>query len=327
MAELRKDPITGLWVISAPERAQRPQQTSLAGRQSPCPFCAGNEAETPPEVFAIRDSTTSANEPGWRVRAVPNRYPALTPHAESHSESDRELSPAIGAHEVIIESPEHVEDLTELDEEQFARVLHTYRHRMAVLGSDTRWRSLFLFKNQGIAAGGSLLHVHSQLIAMATTPPQLEKEFCGARDYYTATGRCAYCDMINQELGTSTRVVDVESNYLAFCPHASRVPYETWIMPRYHGSHFEAGAPEHDIGLARILRDTLRRLEKALSTKLFNYIVHSGPLHEGESPYFHWHLEMLPRLVQFGGFEWGSGTYINSVRPEDAARLLRQVAP
>lgn len=324
VAEIRKDSINGSWVISAPERAQRPQQSTLDNQQSLCPFCCGNEAETPPAVFTLRDPNPI--HPEWCVRVVPNRYPALSPHSDEQTRSDSASAPAIGAHEVIIESPEHIEDMAVLDEAQFVRILAAYRQRLAALGGDERWRCVLLFKNQGIAAGGSLLHVHSQLIAMPIVPPALERELAGARAYHAATGSCGYCATIARELSASVRIVSVNENYLAFCPYISRVAYETWIFPRRHHARFEASKPEHDIDLARALRGVLSRIGYVLDSRLFNYIIHTGSSHESDSSYYHWHIEVLPRLVQIGGFEWGTGCYINSKTPEECARSLRQVA-
>jgi UDPglucose--hexose-1-phosphate uridylyltransferase len=331
MAEFRKDPVTSGWVIVAPERAQRPKPSKLTETISEpgrCPFCSGNEDDTPPEVFAYRAPGTPPNQPGWSVRVVPNRYPALNSlnDVSQQSSSFYEAMAAHGVHEVIVESPAHVENLSTLDEVQFTRIISAYHQRMAKLSSDARWRSLLLIKNQGIAAGGSLLHVHSQLIAMPMIPPQLESEVDGAKAYYDFRGGCVYCAMIVEEISSSTRVVSVDSDYLAFCPYASRVPYETWILPRRHAACFESTAPADAVRLAPRLRETLRRIDQALDSPLFNYVIHSGPPHQGETPFYHWHIEILPRLIQIGGFEWGSGSYINTVRPEDAALLLREVA-
>ena len=331
MAEFRKDPVTDLWVIVAPERAQRPMP-SLTGAATAqperCPFCAGNEDDTPAEVFAVRAKDTAPNRPGWSVRVVPNRYPALAPKGESETRSGQffKSMAAHGVHEVIIESSAHIESMAALGEAQIGQVVRAYRQRMVELGKDMRWRSLLLFKNQGIAAGASLLHAHAQLVALPMVAPALAHEIDGAKVFHESQGGCVYCEMITREISARARVVSADERYVALCPYGSRIAYETWILPRRHGARFETASPDDDSLLARTLRPTLQRIERVLESTLLNLVIHSGPPHLGENPFYHWHIEILPRLIQAGGFEWGSGSFINSVRPEDAAQLLREVA-
>jgi UDPglucose--hexose-1-phosphate uridylyltransferase len=326
MPEWRKDPVTGLWLIIAPERAQRPQGEQTIER---CPFCAGHEVDTPPEVFSIRAVASSPNTPGWDVRVVPNQYPAVVNRAGAvpAPEPFYLSMPAQGAHEVVIESPDHLENIASLEQYQLLKILTAYRQRMRELSKDERWRYLLLFKNQGIGAGATLAHVHSQLMGLTIIPSEAEREIDGAQDYYNRTGSCVYCEMNALEVSAGKRIVDANQDFLTFCPYASRVAYESWIVPRHHESLFTTSDDASVHNLARPLSHLLRRLDRALGGLQCNYVIHSGPPHLGDNPFYHWHMEVLPRVVQQGGFEWGSGSYINVVRPEDAAALLRGVDP
>ena len=327
MPEIRKDLVTGRSVIIATERANRPRHDG-ASQESPCPFCAGNEQITPPEVFAYRDSQFSPDTPGWTVRVVPNKYPALVDEG-MRSSSRRglyESTPGLGVHEVIIESPEHVVNVGELSEEQLAAVLRVYRERMLALRKDERWRSILLYKNQGAAAGATLEHVHSQLIALPETPEQLRAKIDGARKYYEASGRCLFCEMIRQDTEGGARLVADHARWVVLCPYAARFPFEIWILPKRHAPYFEVSSDQDLAELAHCLRDALARFNRVLDHPPFNYLIHSHSLDGAEPRPYHWHIEILPKLVQVGGFEWGSGMFINPLAPEEAARLLRQVA-
>jgi UDPglucose--hexose-1-phosphate uridylyltransferase len=326
MPEIRKDPVTGRSVIIATERAKRPQQDS-ASQESLCPFCSGNEQMTPPEVFAYRDSQSSPDAPGWTVRVVPNKYPALVKEGvwSTSRRGVYESMTGLGVHEVIIESPEHVVDVAALDEKQVTAVLRVYRGRMLDLREDNRWRSILVYKNQGAPAGATLEHAHSQLIALPKTPEQLRAEIDGARKYYEANGRCLFCEMIRHNTEGGERLVAEHERWAAICPYAARFPFEIWILPKRHAPYFELSSDQDLAELAHCLRDALARLNRVLDHPPFNYLIHSHPLDGAETRHYHWHIEILPKLVQVAGFEWGSGMFINPVAPEEAARLLRQV--
>jgi len=327
MPEIRKDPVTGRAIIIAAERAKRPRHDG-ASQESPCPFCAGNERMTPPEVLAYRDLGSLPDAPGWTVRVVPNKYPALV--NEGVGSSSRrgvyESTAGLGVHEVIIESPEHVVDVAALDEKQLAAVLRVYRGRMLDLRKDDRWRSILVYKNQGAPAGATLEHVHSQLIALPEVPEQLRAEIDGAQKYYEANGRCLFCEMIRQDTEGGARLVAEHDRWVALCPYAARFPFEIWILPKRHAAYFERSSDPDLADLAHCLRDALARLNRVLDHPPLNYLIHSHPFDGAETRHYHWHIEILPKLVQVGGFEWGSGMFINPVAPEEAARLLRQVA-
>ncbi len=330
--ELRKDPIVGRWVIIAPERAQRPSEFSRPA-PSPsrglCPFCPGNERYTPGEVLAYRGAG-APNGPGWTVRVFPNRYPALRVEGRLEREGvglyDRMAG--IGAHEVVVETADHGKTMADLSAAELLSVLTAWRDRILDLRQDGRLKSIMVFKNHGEAAGATLEHSHSQLIALPILPRHVHVELLGARRHFEFKERCIYCDIVRQELADGARLVVQNESSLAIAPWAPRGPFETWILPREHGSSFEEATAGQLEGLADCLRATLRRLDVALDRPALNLMLHTAPFNEpGERrlPHYHWHLELMPIVSRVGGFEWGSGFYINPTPPEEAAEFLRKV--
>lgn len=329
MPEMRKDPITGRWVILAPERAQRPVEIEVErpfAERGLCPFCEGHERHTPPEVHAYRDPSTKVNERGWRVRVVPNRFPALRVEGELNlrGEGMYDVMHGVGAHEVIIESPQHETSLAALGDVQIREVLAVHRDRLLDLKRDLRMAHGMVFKNSGAAAGASIDHAHSQLIVLPFIPPVIREEVLGAEAYYRYRGRCIYCDMIREEGGADKRVVLDTPNFSCFAPYASRFPFELWILPKHHESHYESLEPGAMQELGTVLRNVLRRLDAALDRPAYNYYIHSAPFTTERMRHYHWHIEILPRLTGVGGFEWGTGVTINTVYPEEAAAFLRR---
>ena len=331
MPDLRKDPIVGRWVIIASERAKRPHDfkprvQKLAGPET-CPFCSGREENTPPEILAYRDRGSKPNGPGWRLRVVPNKYPALKieGNLNKRGEGIYDKMAGVGAHEVIIESPQHHISLATLTEESIREVLWVYRDRLVDLKKDTRFVHGMLFKNVGAAAGASLEHTHSQLIVTPIVPISVAEEMNGSLEFYNYRGRCIYCDMIEQELSNETRVVLDTEHFAVICPFASRFPFEIWIVPKTHSSHYE-NIPKSEVDdLGLVLKQVLTRLETVLDNPPYNYIIHTAPFDHQDLPHYHWHIEIIPRLTNIAGFEWGTGFYINPVPPEDAAKFMRDV--
>ncbi|MFQ5655985.1 MAG: galactose-1-phosphate uridylyltransferase [Candidatus Methylomirabilales bacterium] len=328
MSELRKDPITGRWVIISAERGRRP--SDFGGEPSPrpsrpCPFCPGNEEKTPPEILAYRNDGGTPNSPGWSVRVVANKFPALVAEGDLNREGEGiyDRMSGVGVHEVIIETPNHEEDLTTMSESQIEDVLWAYRDRICDLGKDPRLQYVLIFKNRGEAAGASLDHPHSQLIATPIIPERVQEEMDGARQYYDSKQSCVYCDMIRQELAQQKRVVSVNEHFVAITPFASRFPFETWILPQAHDAFFEDAGKQEHLSLARILQEVLRRLERVLVNPPYNFVVHNSPLRGYDHLPYHWHLEITPRITRVAGFEWGTGIYINPSAPEEAAQSLQ----
>jgi UDPglucose--hexose-1-phosphate uridylyltransferase len=231
----------------------------------------------------------------------------------------------IGAHEVIIESTDHDKTLATMTEQEIERVLWAFRDRVLDLKNDFRFRYILLFKNHGAAAGATLEHGHSQLIALPIVPDFVREEVDGAKRHFSDKERCVFCDIVHQELAAGRRLVQENAEIVALSPYAARVPFETWLLPRTHASRFEE-APRHVFeSLARMLKTVVMRLDRALECPPFNMIIHSSPLSEDTSAFFHWHLELMPRISRVAGFEWGSGFYINPTSPEEATEVLRAV--
>jgi UDPglucose--hexose-1-phosphate uridylyltransferase len=330
MSEYRQDPITGRWVIIAPARNARPWHINVAPRQEriePCPFCAGNESLTPPEVWSDRAPNTQASAPSWRVRVVPNKYPALANHGEELSErvGFYGTMTGVGMHEVIIESPEHVVHMTLLDTDQWVRILSAYRARLGALKQDC-WRYVLVYKNHGERAGATFEHVHSQLVALPFVPREPKDEIDGARRHFEATRRCIYCDIVERESEDGTRLVLQSDRFVAFCPFASRFGYETWIVPRKHAANFVQCSDADIIALAESWREFTARLNRVSDNAPFNFVIHTAPNGYSADQSYHWHMEILPQITRAAGFEWGTGMHMNSVAPEGAARLLRDGA-
>ena len=330
MPELRKDPVTNRWVIIASERAKRPSDFSIEPtvlKHGFCPFCYGNEDKTPPEIVAYADGNRKQNTPGWQVRVVPNKFPALQIEGEINKKGVGmyDMMNGIGAHEVIIETPEHDKTLPELSDIQVEKIITAYRDRGLDLKKDIRFEYILLFKNYGDAAGASLEHPHSQLIATPIVPKRVIEEIRGSHQYFEYKERCVFCDILRQELNSTERIISENSNFLSFEPFAPRFPFETWILPKKHYSDFLEIDEVMIKDLARILKDTIGRIKKALNDPPFNYIIHTTPLKKQYRDVEHWHFEIMPKLTKVAGFEWGSGFYINPTPPEEAAKYLREV--
>ena len=329
MPELRKDPITGRWVIISSDRGKKPadfQDQRTKKRGGFCPFCAGNERSTPGEVLAYRDNG-AANQSGWSLRVVPNKFPALQIEGDLNKQGEGifDKMNGIGAHEVFIESPDHDATLANLPLKAVEQVLWSYRDRMEDLKKDRRFQYTLIFKNEGLPAGATLEHTHSQLIALPIVPIQVQEELDGCRRHYDLKERCIYCDIIRQELQTRTRVVNETSLFVAMTPYAPRFPFETWILPKRHLSCYSCSKREDFKDLAVLLQDTLRRIDRALSFPPYNYVIHTSPFRDEINEYYHWHIELMPKLTNVAGFEWGSGFYLNPTPPEEAAKFLRDM--
>ncbi len=329
MSELRKDPVTGRWVIISTERRKRPTDFQLETVQvAPdlsCPFCDGHEDMTPREVLAVRENGSGPNQPGWTLRVVPNQYPVLRVEGtlDRQGEGLFDKMNGIGAHEVIIESPRHPDTLASLDDRAIEGVLSAARDRVLDLKRDRRFRYIIIFKNHGAAAGASLEHSHSQIIALPIVPREVRDEVDGARAHFEQKERCVFCDILRQETGEGKRLIAENADIVAVAPYAPRFPFETCLLPRRHQSHFE-DVPRHELAsLAKMLGEILRRMNKALQSPPYNLLIHSAPVSEGATDYYHWHVEIIPKLTKVAGFEWATGFYVNPTSPEEAAEVLR----
>lgn len=328
MSFLRKDPSTGRWVVFE-DGPQEPRPVATT-----CPFCSGNEARTPPEIAAWGPPGRRANRPGWQVRVVANVRPALRIEEPLTRKAERmyDAVSGTGAHEIVIETPEHRDSLSGLSSEHVALVLAAWAERIRDLKRDKRIRSVFVFKNQGVMAGAAIPgHAHSQVIGLPVTPKALKEMLNGARAHYRLKERCVYCDILREELEMDRRVIRTSERFVAIAPYASRHPYECWILPREHSPDFETSDADAFLDLATLLKGLLQRLEATLPEPAYNLFLYSGPSRDRRPGYwstldqdFHWHIAILPRLTEVAGFEVGTGFFANSVPPELAAAMLRE---
>jgi len=332
LSELRKDPITGRWVIISTQRGKRPsdfvrESVEIKGKGI-CPFCPGKEGMTPPEILVYGRKGTGRDTPGWTVRVVPNKFPALGIEGGLDREGDGlfDHMNGVGAHEVIVETPDHNLTMATMSDRAVEEVLWAYRDRVVDLKNDRRFRYVLLFKNHGEPAGASLEHTHSQLIALPIVPKRVHEEVDNSKRYFDEKERCIFCDMIHQEIETEKRVILENDQFIAIAPYAPRFPFETWILPRQHSSAFENMPSPLYGSLARLLREFLVRLDTVLAKPSYNFVVHTSPIGKEMNDYYHLHIEMMPKLTRRAGFEWGTGFYINPTPPEDAARFLREAA-
>ena len=330
MGELRRDPIVGRWVIVDTDSPLRPEdfdKETHHWKESDCPFCYSNESLTPPEIEAIRMEQTLPNSPGWKVRVVPNKFPALMVEGDLNRRGVGiyDMSCGVGAHEVIIETPYHYKDLPDLLDEEVKDILEMYLRRALDLKKDRRFKYILIFKNYGSSAGASLEHPHTQLIALPMVPKNVLEELKGAYTYFEYRDRCIFCDMIRQELQEKERIVLEDKNFLVICPFVSRFPFEVWILPKEHNPDFFILRAEKFSQLAKILKEVLRKIKALLSHPAYNYIIHTSPLDGAEYESYHWHIEIIPKLTRTAGFEWGTGFYLVPTPPEIATRYLKEV--
>jgi UDPglucose--hexose-1-phosphate uridylyltransferase len=242
-----------------------------------------------------------------------------------------DMMSGIGAHEVIIETPDHNRKLRDAEFDEIELMLRAYQERTQDLFQDPRLRYILVFKNVGDQAGASLYHPHSQLIATPVTPKKVQEELKGAKKYWEQKERCVYCDIIRQEMDAGLRIVDENEAFVSFCPYASRFPFEMWILPKRHSPDFCKIRAEEIPPLARALRTVMRKLGSSLGNPQFNYILHTGPARFARTGYwqtidedYHWHIEIIPRLTKIAGFEWGTSFYINPTPPEEAAAYMAE---
>ncbi len=340
MPEFRQDLTSGQWVIIATDRAKRPE--TFAGKKAQpearleppshkenCPFCMGNETMTPPEVMALGRDNGAPDTPGWRVRVVPNKFPAVEPKGAPEAEQRpgeaifRDMS-GYGVHEVLVETPEHNRHPGALDQEQMELVVESYYQRCLFMSRDRNLRFAQVFRNHGREAGASIEHPHSQLIALPIVPPVVKQELQRSYNYYLNTEGCPYCHALAEEMEYGNRLVADNRFFSAYVPYAARLPFEIWIIPKQHQSSFLEVNEQEIPGLASIMGTVLGRLSKALKDPPYNYYLHSAPLRAAGLPHYHWHIVIIPKLTTVAGFEMGSGVYINVTVPEQAAEYLRE---
>jgi len=341
MSEIRWGPIKQKWVIIAAERSLRPDD--FITREEPirepksCPFDYGNEGITPPEIFAIRTDGSRANSPGWKVRVVSNKFPALRIEGEMKREGVGlyDYMSGIGAHEVVIETPEHKKRIHDMTVDEIKLVFYAWQERMKDLAKDNRFKYIQIFKNHGAQAGASLAHSHSQIIATPIIPSTVTNELIPCKEHFSKKERCLFCDVLKDEILRGDRIVLLTDFFVVFCPYDSFFPFEMWILPREHNHDFTTLNSDGLYQLSITLKDVLTKLLNLLNDPPLNIVLHTSPIQRLSPSHpdywrtlvqdYHWHIELIPRLTRIAGFEWGTGYYINPTFPEESARLLRDV--
>lgn len=333
MPELRKDPISDRWVIISPHRGSRPSeyrwhlQTQLANQS---PFIPGNESQTPPEVYAVRHADSLPDQPGWELRVIPNKYPAVRRDIPDASAADEDFwftsIPAKGSHEVIIDTHEPQIDLADFSAEQLTRLLSVYQERIKTHKMQTGTKHVQIFKNHGFMAGATIQHSHSQLLTLPFVPPTMQSEINKAAGYFRNNNTCMFCDFTHMESQKEVRVVQSGNHVIALSAFAARFPFETWFLPKRHTAHFEDADEATIEELAVMLKRVLLRLKNVLNNPDYNVVVHTAPGKSENKMYYHWRLELLPRVSHVAGFELSSGIFINPTKPEDAAHILKNQA-
>ncbi|MBI4352875.1 MAG: DUF4931 domain-containing protein [Candidatus Omnitrophica bacterium] len=339
MPELRRDPVVGYWTIISTERSRRPvefRKGEIVEERS-CPFCAGKEGETTHEVYAVRGEGSKPDSPDWDVRVILSKAPILPQEEvlDRCGEGMYDLMKGVGVHEIVVETPKHQHDLDELGPDQLEKVIRTYVHRINELEKDPRFKYVLLFKNHGLISGSArdvIRHSRSQLLAIPITPKRVKEELAAAKSYFERRERCVFCDILRQEAGEGSRIVSENASFFAFCPFASRAPFETWILPKKHCADFGKCPPSDFRDLGAVLKDCLGKIRVLLNDPPYNMILHTAPYrHKKKEIYWktieedtHWYFQISPRLTHDAGFEWGTGIHINPTPPEDAALLLRE---
>lgn len=328
MPEFRQNLATKDWVILAPERGKRPSDYAKEKKPRPpqpaydeeCPFCIGNEAKTLAPTYAW------PSKDDWKVRVVPNKFAALDPNlSTTRTQAGLFLAArGFGIAEVVIEHPEHNRNISTMDLTQAGEMLKACRERQREISRNPKINLVQIFRNHGPGAGTSLAHPHSQIIATPIVPPHIRYPMERAVHYYDNHGKCVFCEMVNEELSQSERVIIESENFAAFSPYAARSPYECRIYPKKHQPSFVLIGEEEVFELASVLRDLLTRMRTALGDPDYNYIIRSSPVGDEDARYLHWYMVIIPKISIPAGFEIGTGIYINTVAPEDAARHLRE---
>ncbi|HET6514485.1 MAG TPA: HIT domain-containing protein [Thermodesulfovibrionales bacterium] len=332
MHELRKDPLLGRWVAvlknsRSPSDYADYDVPSEDTKEGPCVLCPGNEGKTPKEIAAVREGGR------WLSRVIPNFDPLFRIEGDLGRKGlgMYDKMNGIGADEIVIETDDHGRGPEDIGLEQVLRVVRLYRERMADLERDARMRYILVYKNSGKSAGALYLHPHSGIVATPIIPKRMKDELDGAKQYYAYKERCIFCDILREEMRLGDRVIYETKDFFAFSPFASRSPFEFWIVPKRHSCAFQEITPSETEDLSLMFMTMLKKMRTVLRTPPFNYFIHSAPNRIPRRDHwhtlgedFHWHVEVIPRLLLTSGFEWGSGFYVLTTSPEDAAKYLRE---
>ncbi|GAB4296991.1 MAG: galactose-1-phosphate uridylyltransferase [Myxococcota bacterium] len=329
--ELRTDVITGRSVyMETDERAMKRSsdyEGGLSQSGNPfCPFCEGNESETPPEIYAKRLEGSERDGKGWSIRVVPNKYPVLTPEFGEESRGGEGIYKRIGgfgAHEVIIDVARHERSAGNLSETELFDLLATFRLRINELKKEPRLKYVLIFKNQGKWAGATVEHIHTQLVALPIVPQAIKEELSAAERFYGERSKCVYCERLGKELKRSVRLVAKNADFALFAPYVSRTPFELVVTPLKHSECFEASSDKELEALAEIMGEALSKVKGLLGDPSLNMVLLNSPLHEPTGDYFHWRIEIIPKILTLSALPIGGGVYFNPTPPEVAAEEFR----
>jgi UDPglucose--hexose-1-phosphate uridylyltransferase len=348
MSELRKDPFLDRWVIIAPER-DRPPRVAAAGTPVPpsdpardCPFCPGNEHLTSHEIAALRRGGSKPGAP-WSVRVFPHREPALRieGHLEPRSSGHFEQLRGLGAHEVVVETPHHDVGWADLSAEDLLAVLRTWQERQRDLFRDGRLEHVLVYKlhdpaGRVGASRGTVHHAHSHVIGLPVTPREVQDRIQRAVEHHRRTRRCLVCDLLDQTIEQADRVVAADEHTVVLAPWASRFPFELRVLPRRHRHAFIDVGQDELASLARQLVDACGRLRMALDDPPFDLTLHAAPNPRPLRPHpfpvealplaWHWHIDLVPRILPHDGSVHATGMHVNPTPPEAAAAYLRGLA-
>lgn len=307
--ELRKDFLLDEWVLIAANRGKRPNDFKCAPcaptrSHSNCFFCPGNEHSTPPEISRVSDEFGD-----WSARCFPNKFVATSAG----------FSRAYGKHEVIVETPEHCKRLSQLPLTQVKNFIHLYCERLAALKKNKRIKYVSIFKNEGEAAGASIVHTHTQLIATGCVPPVIQKEIDASNAFKKKNKKCGFCALEKLE---RERIFFENASFVCFCPFASKFYFECTILSKRHARSLLDFDERELRDLAIALRAVLQKLDRLLGNPPFNYYFHTAPFSENSD--FHFHVHVCPQLAKWAGFEHSTGIIINQVPPEQAAKALKE---
>lgn len=331
MPHLRQNLVSRQWVIVSTERARRPNSLiakepalppDLPAYDPECPFCPGNSGADEKEFLRL------PADAAWDVRVLANKYPALDRDAPEERAFDgvQRIMSGFGYHEVVIEGRQHNLSPARADAALLNRTFQAFQQRGLSIGLDERVEYIQYFKNHGRAAGASLPHPHSQLVALPVVPGSARQRAERAITYFDDVGQCVFCSVLNEELERDQRIIASNEHAVAFVLYAALSPFHIWVLPRRHMANFME-APAADVrGVTDCLHQVLRLLDHGLHDPAYNYVLRSCPLHDRGRDYLHWYVSVVARISTNAGFELGSGMFINPVLPEDSAAFLREVA-
>lgn len=328
ISQLRQDLVTGDWVVIATGRSKRPEDFAKHQRQAVeeipeklCFFCYPEETDQEDDVLIYK-----TKEGDWSLRVFPNKYPAFArSQAMEHFEEGPYFGMAgIGYHELIV-TADHYNQIANMDKELVAEILDAYQDRYIDLMGKKSVNYIEIFHNHGREAGASIVHPHSQLMAIPVISPYVQGELDGAENYYRANKECVYCTIASWEIEKKKRIVFENDDFVAFCPFSSRASFEVWVMPKKHKPYFERITDKEKIDCAEVFQKAIEKIYKALNDPAYNFYLHTSPCDGKDYPHYHWHIEILPRTANWAGFELSTGIEISTIEPEAAAKYLRKI--